>query len=130
MDLGSVFARAEGSVSPDRIPRRDGARRRYVVEEASVLVVGDDQRALGPDLRCAERLVDSLDEGFALLDPTDRMLRLAPEEGGLRRVVPGMSVVGFDVVVGPVHPVSQPRRVLLEIRLEVVDRVEETGERG
>ena len=67
-----VFPRGAG-----RNPR--GGRRRHVVEEAAMLIPGDDQHALVPVRRIADRFVDSFDQRLAELHAVGGVLRVVHE---------------------------------------------------
>ena len=72
----------------DRVTRRHRRWRRHVIVEAAVLVVGQDQQALIPVGRAANRLVDVFDQPLAPGNVVEWMLRVsAPEVTGVRQDV-------------------------------------------
>uniref|UniRef100_J3N9D1 Uncharacterized protein n=1 Tax=Oryza brachyantha TaxID=4533 RepID=J3N9D1_ORYBR len=80
-DAEGVEAEQHGGGADDAVRGGDaGDRGGHVVEEAAVLIVGDDEQRLVPLRAGAERLVDLLDEALALRDVVGRVVVVAGEE--------------------------------------------------
>ena len=70
----------------------DGGRRRHVIIETTMFVIGDDQQAVFPTRRIAYGFVNGFDQGLTVSDIVQRMLGLAASIG----VIGNIPVVRFD----------------------------------
>lgn len=125
-----------------------GDGRGHVVEEAAVLVVGDDEQRLVPLRAGAQRLVDVLDEHLALVHVVRRVVVVGRVQLGVQVVLLDDGVVGERPAAGVVGeggaqrvevqkvlelaevPVEEHRRHVLEVDAEGEAGVVEVVEDG